>query len=137
MEFLTRFAIRYYQLMYGVLFMATMNISLPNRMKARVESRLDRAEFSNTSDYVRHLIRRGQELPGCGAGRLLLDRPKCIGCFFLKTSRRYQNRYPARLPEKSSLIQGDFSCTVQGGCGRFNMNPIKCNSEFISGVYDE
>ena len=47
--------------MYGVLFMATMNISLPHRMKAWVESRLDRAEFSNTSDYVRHLIRRDQE----------------------------------------------------------------------------
>lgn len=41
--------------------MATMNISLPDQMKDWVETRLENASFSNTSDYVRHLIRRDQE----------------------------------------------------------------------------
>ena len=41
--------------------MATMNVSLPDPMKAWVEARLKDGRFSNTSDYVRHLIRRDQE----------------------------------------------------------------------------
>lgn len=41
--------------------MATMNVSLPDQMKDWVESRLKGAQFSNTSDYVRHLIRLDQE----------------------------------------------------------------------------
>ena len=41
--------------------MATMNVSLPDKMKDWVEARLDGKEFSNTSDYVRHLIRMDQE----------------------------------------------------------------------------
>lgn len=41
--------------------MATMNVSLPDPMKAWVETRLNDGSFSNTSDYVRHLIRRDQE----------------------------------------------------------------------------
>ncbi len=41
--------------------MATMNVSLPDHMKDWVETRLKDAQFSNTSDYVRHLIRRDQE----------------------------------------------------------------------------
>jgi antitoxin ParD1/3/4 len=41
--------------------MATMNVSLPDPMKAWVEARLKDGSFSNTSDYVRHLIRRDQE----------------------------------------------------------------------------
>jgi antitoxin ParD1/3/4 len=41
--------------------MATMNVSLPDQMKDWVESRTETASFSNTSDYVRHLIRRDQE----------------------------------------------------------------------------
>jgi antitoxin ParD1/3/4 len=38
-----------------------MNVSLPDPMKAWVEARLTDGHFSNTSDYVRHLIRRDQE----------------------------------------------------------------------------
>ncbi|MEC7259207.1 MAG: type II toxin-antitoxin system ParD family antitoxin [Pseudomonadota bacterium] len=38
-----------------------MNVSLPDQMKDWVETRLNGKEFSNTSDYVRHLIRRDQE----------------------------------------------------------------------------
>ncbi len=41
--------------------MATMNVSLSNQMKSWVETRLKGSEFSNTSDYVRHLIRCDQE----------------------------------------------------------------------------
>jgi antitoxin ParD1/3/4 len=35
-----------------------MNVSLPDPMKAWVEDRLKDGRFGNTSDYVRHLIRR-------------------------------------------------------------------------------
>ena len=41
--------------------MATMNVSLPDPMKTWIEARLKDGSFSNTSDYVRHLIRRDQE----------------------------------------------------------------------------
>lgn len=41
--------------------MATMNVSLPDPMKDWVEVRLKDGRFSNTSDYVRHLIRKDQE----------------------------------------------------------------------------
>lgn len=41
--------------------MATMNISLPDPMKAWVESRAANDRFSTTSDVVRDLIRREME----------------------------------------------------------------------------
>ena len=41
--------------------MATMNISLPDPMKAWVESRTQDGRYSNASDYVRDLIRRDQD----------------------------------------------------------------------------
>ena len=41
--------------------MATMNISLPVKMKEWVESRAASGTYSNASDYVRDLIRRDQE----------------------------------------------------------------------------
>lgn len=41
--------------------MATMNISLPDKMKEWVESRVGSGEFSNASDFVRDLIRREQK----------------------------------------------------------------------------
>jgi antitoxin ParD1/3/4 len=41
--------------------MATMNISLPDRMKTWVEAQADTGRYSNASDYVRDLIRRDQE----------------------------------------------------------------------------
>ncbi len=37
--------------------MATMNISLPDEMKAVVESRVGAGAYANVSDYVRALIR--------------------------------------------------------------------------------
>ena len=41
--------------------MSTMNISLPEQMKTWVEEQTEDGKFSNSSDYVRHLIRRDQE----------------------------------------------------------------------------
>jgi antitoxin ParD1/3/4 len=41
--------------------MATMNVSLPNQMKDWVEGQASDGRYSNSSDYVRALIRRDQE----------------------------------------------------------------------------
>lgn len=40
--------------------MSTMNVSLPEPMKAWVEARARTGRFANSSDYVRDLIRRDQ-----------------------------------------------------------------------------
>lgn len=41
--------------------MATMNVSLPDPMKAWVEAQANQGQYSNASDYVRDLIRKDQE----------------------------------------------------------------------------
>ena len=41
--------------------MATMNISLPDQMKAYAEAQTRDGRYSNVSDYMRDLIRRDQE----------------------------------------------------------------------------
>ena len=41
--------------------MATMNVSLPDQMKAWVERQTESGRYGNASDYVRDLIRRDQE----------------------------------------------------------------------------
>ena len=41
--------------------MATMNVSLPDAMKNWVEAQTRGGRYSNSSDYVRDLIRRDQE----------------------------------------------------------------------------
>ena len=41
--------------------MATMNISLPDSLKSWVEEQSKTGHFSNTSDYMRDLLRREQE----------------------------------------------------------------------------
>lgn len=41
--------------------MATMNISLPGPMKDWVEAQAETGRYSNSSDYIRDLIRRDQE----------------------------------------------------------------------------
>ncbi len=40
--------------------MATMNVSLPDQMKDWVERQAEDGRYSNSSDYVRDLIRRDQ-----------------------------------------------------------------------------
>ncbi|KGE03835.1 type II toxin-antitoxin system ParD family antitoxin [Pseudohaliea rubra] len=44
--------------------MATMNVSLPDAMKAWVDECSRSGRYSNASDYVRDLIRRDQERAG-------------------------------------------------------------------------
>jgi antitoxin ParD1/3/4 len=41
--------------------MAQMNISIPDKLKAWVDSRVAEGRYSSTSDYVRDLVRRDQE----------------------------------------------------------------------------
>lgn len=41
--------------------MATMNVSLPDQMKVWVEHQTKDGRYSNTSDYVRDLIRKDQD----------------------------------------------------------------------------
>lgn len=41
--------------------MATMNISLPDDMKSWVETQTTGGQYSNSSDYVRDLIRHDRE----------------------------------------------------------------------------
>lgn len=41
--------------------MATMNVSLPDQMKAWVESQTTSGRYGNASDYIRDLIRKDQE----------------------------------------------------------------------------
>lgn len=41
--------------------MATMNVSLPEPLKAWVEAQAASGRYANASDYVRDLIRRDQE----------------------------------------------------------------------------
>ena len=41
--------------------MATMNISLPDQMKAYAEAQTRDGRYSNVSDYMRDLIRKDQE----------------------------------------------------------------------------
>lgn len=40
--------------------MATMNVSLPDQMKAWVEAQISSGKYANASDYVRDLIRHDQ-----------------------------------------------------------------------------
>lgn len=41
--------------------MVTMNVSLPDKMKKRVQERIARGNYANASDYVRDLIRKDIE----------------------------------------------------------------------------
>lgn len=41
--------------------MATMNISLPDRMKDWVEQQVATGRYANASDYMRDLVRRDEE----------------------------------------------------------------------------
>jgi antitoxin ParD1/3/4 len=41
--------------------MATMNVSLPDKMKQWVEEQVQTGRYGNSSDYMRDLVRRDQE----------------------------------------------------------------------------
>ena len=54
--------------------MASMNVSLPDPMKAWVEAQAETGRYANASDYVRDLIRRDQErLAKLGELQRLID----------------------------------------------------------------
>jgi len=60
--------------------MATMNISLPDQMKAWVEAQSADGKYANSSDYVRDLIRRDAERAAkIEAMRALLDEAEASG----------------------------------------------------------
>ncbi len=60
--------------------MATMNVSLPDPMKAWVEGQAKTGRYSNASDYVRDLIRRDQERAGkIAAMDRLIDEAEASG----------------------------------------------------------
>ncbi len=41
--------------------MSTMNVSLPDKLKAFAEGQVDGGQYGSTSEYVRELIRRDQD----------------------------------------------------------------------------
>ncbi len=54
--------------------MATMNISLPDAMKDWIEAQTQSGSYSNTSDFVRDLIRKDQQRRAqIGSMQLLVD----------------------------------------------------------------
>jgi antitoxin ParD1/3/4 len=60
--------------------MATMNISLPDKMKDFVESKIESGSYSNASEYVRDLIRKEQErLQAIAEIQALLDEGEASG----------------------------------------------------------
>ncbi|MBV8972469.1 MAG: type II toxin-antitoxin system ParD family antitoxin [Sphingomonadaceae bacterium] len=60
--------------------MATMNISLPDPMKAWIEAQAASGRYSNVSDFVRDLVRREQErTEKIAAMQVLLDEGRASG----------------------------------------------------------
>lgn len=54
--------------------MASMNVSVPDRMRDWVQSRIEQGDYASVSDYVRDLIRRDQAAnAGPRAGLAELD----------------------------------------------------------------
>ena len=51
--------------------MPTMNVSLPEELRAFVDEQVDHGRYASTSEYVRDLIRRDQDRQGVRA--LLLE----------------------------------------------------------------
>ena len=49
--------------------MATLNVSMPDEMRAFIESRINTGEYRSASDYLRYLIRHDRE----EIDRLLLE----------------------------------------------------------------
>lgn len=59
--------------------MATMIISLPDQMKAWAEAQAEGGKYSNTSDYVRDLIRRDQRSEKIAAMQTKIDEGMASG----------------------------------------------------------
>ena len=83
--------------------MATMNISLPEQMKAYAEAQTRDGRYSNVSDYMRDLIRRDQERRQAIAEiKALVDeglasgpgKPFDMSAFFAEKEAEYLRKYP-------------------------------------------
>lgn len=59
--------------------MATMNVSLPDEMKAWVEEQAAGGRYANASDYVRDLVRRDQERKHLAELQAVVDRALASG----------------------------------------------------------
>ncbi len=60
--------------------MATMNVSLPDAMKAWAEDQTQTGRYGNVSDYVRDLIRRDQDrVAKIDAVQRLIDEAEASG----------------------------------------------------------
>ena len=71
--------------------MATMNVSLPDAMKAWVEEQAGTGRYANASDYVRDLIRRDQErLEKIAAMQALIDEGLASGVSALSVDQILQ-----------------------------------------------
>ncbi|MDR0781157.1 MAG: type II toxin-antitoxin system ParD family antitoxin [Pseudomonadales bacterium] len=81
--------------------MATMNISLPDSMKQWVEGQAQTGCYSNTSDYVRDLIRRDQERAAKKIAHMqrLVDEARASG-----VSRETMTTIRTRALKRSSAI---------------------------------
>ncbi len=86
--------------------MATMNISLPEGLKAWVQSRGSSDDYSTPSDYVRALIRADKArelaelqsllLDGVGLGDPVLDTPEYRDELIKEARRRAEERLTAK-----------------------------------------
>jgi antitoxin ParD1/3/4 len=73
--------------------MATMNISLPDKLKKWVEKQVKSGNFSNTSDFVRDVIRKDMERQAVFAEvQALLDEGEASG-YVLYDRKALEARY--------------------------------------------
>jgi len=101
--------------------MATMNISLPERMKAWAESQAEGGKYSNTSDYVRDLIRRDQErAEKIAAVQVKIDEGMASGISPYSVSEIFDR---ARA-EKIAAMQAVVSNSLGGGISGRSMAEI-------------
>ncbi len=73
--------------------MATMNISLPDKMKAWVEAQTADGRYANASDYVRDLIRRDQ------------DKQRAVASLQAAVDLGYANGDPVELDIEEFIIE--------------------------------
>lgn len=83
--------------------MATMNVSLPDRMKEWVESRATDGKYANASDYIRDLIRRDQtDAEKLAALQSAIDEGRASGI----STRTREQRLAAARQKVKELTEG-------------------------------
>ena len=100
--------------------MATMNVSLPDQMKDWVEDQTRSGQYSNSSDYVRDLIRRDQERRAKIAHiQKLVDEGLASG---ISTRSKMKFRGGARPRRKLVRPESDGISPVAGSRGRYHIH---------------